>query len=134
MRSSFSVHSTISMLLPEGELDELRRLARIGLEQDRVTFTNRYVYDPKTCSFIENIHDINTAYYPLCQEQDLTYLLARAIQLFFPGIPLVFYVGALAASNDIETVKKGGDAQEIGRRDFTMEEAREQVRHLLVRS
>ncbi len=34
------------------------------------------------------------------------YLLARAIQFFTPGIPMVYYMGMLAGVNDLELLKK----------------------------
>jgi sucrose phosphorylase len=37
---------------------------------------------------------------------DAAYVLARAIQIFIPGIPQVYYVGLLAGENDIALLVK----------------------------
>jgi sucrose phosphorylase len=44
---------------------------------------------------------INSTYYSALGNRDEWYLLARAIQFFTPGIPLVYYVGLFAGRNDL---------------------------------
>ena len=34
------------------------------------------------------------------------YLLARAVQLFLPGVPQIYYVGLLAGGNDVDTARR----------------------------
>lgn len=43
-----------------------------------------------------DIYQINSTYYSALGDNDRSYLLARAIQVFAPGIPQIYYVGLLA--------------------------------------
>jgi sucrose phosphorylase len=56
-------------------------------------------------------------------QQDEWYILARAIQFFTPGIPLVYYVGLLAGENDFELVDKTLVGRDINRHFYSPEEA-----------
>jgi sucrose phosphorylase len=49
------------------------------------------------------------------------------VQLYAPGIPQVYYVGALFGENDLEALKASGDPRGINRHDFTLHEVRERV-------
>lgn len=60
---------------------------------------------------------------------DDAYLLARVLQLFVPGIPQVYYVGALFGGNDLEALAAVGDPRAINRHDYTADEVRERVAH-----
>lgn len=66
---------------------------------------------------------INCTYYSAVGDNDDWYLLARAIQLFTPGIPLVYYVGLLAGANDIELVENTKNGRDINRHGYSLEEA-----------
>lgn len=67
-------------------------------------------------------HQINIAYYCALDRDDAAYLIARAVQLFAPGIPQIYYVGLLAGENDRRGVAETGDGRAINRRNYTMEE------------
>ncbi|MHA6530062.1 sucrose phosphorylase [Paenibacillus sp. BAC0078] len=69
-----------------------------------------------------DVHQIRCTYYSALNEDDNAYLAARAIQLFTPGIPQVYYVGLLAGGNDMEQVKATGEGREINRHNYTVEE------------
>jgi sucrose phosphorylase len=75
----------------------------------------------------------NCAYYSALGDADEAYLLARAIQFFTPGIPLVYYVGLLAGANDIESVERTKVGREINRHMFDDGEAREQLERPVVK-
>ena len=47
-------------------------------------------------------HQYNCTYYSALHGNPRHYLLARAIQFFTPGLPMVYYVGLLAGRNDHE--------------------------------
>ena len=47
-------------------------------------------------------HQYNCTYYSALHANPRHYLLARAIQFFTPGLPMVYYVGLLAGRNDHE--------------------------------
>lgn len=65
-----------------------------------------------------DVHQIRSTIYSLFGEDDDTYLAARALQLFAPGIPQIYYVGLLAGKNDNEAVEKTGEGREINRHNF----------------
>lgn len=74
-----------------------------------------------------DVHQIRCSYYSVLNCEDDAYLAARAIQLFTPGIPQVYYVGLLAGKNDDENVKKTGEGREINRHNFSLEEIEHQL-------
>jgi sucrose phosphorylase len=53
-------------------------------------------------------YQVNSTYYSALGESDDLLLLARAIQLFMPGKPQVWYLDLFAGSNDHEAVAKVG--------------------------
>jgi hypothetical protein len=66
---------------------------------------------------------INCSYFSAVGNKDQWYLLARAIQFFTPGIPLVYYVGLLAGANDIELVEHTKNGRDINRHSYSLDEA-----------
>lgn len=69
-----------------------------------------------------DVHQIRCTFYSALNGDDDAYLAARAIQLFTPGIPQVYYVGLLAGENDLERVQETGEGREINRHNYTIEE------------
>jgi sucrose 6(F)-phosphate phosphorylase len=67
-------------------------------------------------------HQINCTYYSALGQDDQAYILARAIQLFAPGIPQIYYVGLLAGENAPEEVTRTGAGRAINRRNYTLPE------------
>jgi len=67
-------------------------------------------------------HQLNCTYWAAIGRDDDAYLAARAIQLFAPGIPQLYYVGLLAGDNDPEGVAATGEGRAVNRHDFTTEE------------
>jgi sucrose phosphorylase len=72
-----------------------------------------------------DVHQIRGTFYSLLDRDDDAYVAARAVQLFAPGVPQVYYVGLLAGENDDEAVSRTGDGREINRHNFTLDEIRE---------
>lgn len=68
-------------------------------------------------------YQVNATYYSALGEDDRPLLLARAIQLFMPGKPQVWYLDLFAGKNDIQAVKNGGSSghKEINRTNLTRE-------------
>ncbi|GJM74432.1 hypothetical protein HMSSN036_66480 [Paenibacillus macerans] len=63
-----------------------------------------------------DIYQINCTYYSALGNNDQSYLLARAIQCFAPGIPQIYYVGLLAGemiSSCWSAPKRGGTSTVI---------------------
>ncbi len=69
-----------------------------------------------------DIYQVNSTYYDALGRADDAYLLARAIQLFAPGTPQIYYVGLLAGENDVDLLQKTGVGRDINRHYFSSEE------------
>jgi sucrose phosphorylase len=74
-------------------------------------------------------YQISCTAYDAVGRDDRRYLLARALQLFVPGIPQIYYVGLLAGRN----AGAAGDAREINRRSYTEAEVATAMRRPVVR-
>jgi sucrose phosphorylase len=70
-------------------------------------------------------YQVNSTYYSALGEDDSKLILARAIQIFMPGKPQVWYLDMLAGKNDHTAVEKAGPAghKEINRTNLTLEQA-----------
>jgi sucrose phosphorylase len=85
--------------------------------------------DPILRRSAANVHSVGAIYQLTCtfydalQRNDDAYITARAIQLFTPGIPQVYYVGLLAGDNDTELMESTGEARDINRHFYSMDEA-----------
>ena len=69
-------------------------------------------------------YQVNATYYSALGEEDKRMLLARAIQIFMPGKPQVWYLDLFAGKNDHEAVKRAGTGghKEINRTNLTTKE------------
>lgn len=79
-----------------------------------------------------DIYQVNSTYYDALGGIDIDYLIARAIQLFVPGKPQVYYVGLMAGGNDMELVERTGVGRDINRHYFTAGEVDEALRRPVV--
>ena len=85
--------------------------------------------DPILRRSAANVHSVGAIYQLTCTFFDAlhgnqdAYIAARAIQFFTPGIPQVYYVGLLAGSNDYDLLERSGEAREINRHFYSVEEA-----------
>ncbi len=96
----------------------------------------------KRGGYIKDLHgkkniyyQVNATYYSALGEDDAKLLLARAIQIFMPGIPQVWYLDLLAGKNDYEAVEKAGPAghKEINRTNLELEAACERIKKDIVK-
>lgn len=62
-----------------------------------------------------DLYQVNCTYYSALGENDRAYLIARAIQVFSPGIPQVYYAGLFAAKNDMALLEKTNVGRDINR-------------------
>jgi sucrose phosphorylase len=69
-----------------------------------------------------DLYQVNCTYFDALGQDESVYLIARAIQLFVPGIPQIYYVGLLAGANDMELLARTGVGRDINRRHFTRAE------------
>lgn len=85
----------------------------------------------KRGGFVKDLHgaknvyyQVNATYYSALGEDDRRMLLARAIHLFMPGKPQVWYLDLFAGKNDYEAMKRAGAGghKEINRTNLSWEE------------
>lgn len=79
-----------------------------------------------------DIYQINCTYYSALGNDDQAYLLARAIQIFAPGIPQVYYVGLFAGENDIELLEQTKEGRDINRHYYSLEEIEKELERPVV--
>ena len=79
-----------------------------------------------------DIYQINCSYYSALGNDDDSYLLARAVQFFAPGIPQVYYVGLLAGKNDIELLEETKVGRNINRHYYSKTEIESEVKRPVV--
>ena len=80
---------------------------------------------------VKNLHgqknlyyQVNATYYSALGESDDKMLLARAIQMFMPGKPQIWYLDLFAGKNDHEAVLRAGESghKEINRTNLSNED------------
>lgn len=79
----------------------------------------------------ENIYyQVNATYFSALGEDEKKLLLARAIQMFMPGKPQVWYLDLFAGTNDYEALEKAGSGghKEINRTNLSMNKAKEALK------
>lgn len=112
-------------LLPDDQVDYVReKMFSEGANVKRVYNTEAY--------HNLDVYQVNTTYYSALGNDDDAYLLARAIQCFAPGIPMVYYVGLLAGENDIERLERTKEGRDINRHQYTLAEVDEQLQRPVV--
>ncbi|RLA31778.1 MAG: hypothetical protein DRR03_09290 [Gammaproteobacteria bacterium] len=103
-------------LLSDAEIDALieRIMARGGQVK------NLYGADGKKIAY----YQVNATYFSALGEDEQKLLLARAIQLFVPGIPQIWYLDLFAGKNDYAAADSAGTAghKEINRTTLTVED------------
>lgn len=99
-------------LLPEERIESLIEtvVSRGGLVKDLHGQKNVY-------------YQVNATYFSALGEDANRMLLARAIQIFMPGIPQIWYLDLFAGKNDYQEVEKQGASghKEINRTNLTLE-------------
>jgi len=92
---------------------------------------NLYGPDGKKIAY----YQINATFFSALGEDERKLLLARAIQLFMPGIPQIWYLDLFAGRNDYAAADAGGTAghKEINRTSLSLAAAREDLQRPIVR-
>lgn len=113
-------------LLDDTEIEELMHLIieRGGLVK------NLYGADGKKISY----YQVNATYFSALGESEQKLMLARAIQLFMPGIPQIWYLDIFAGANDYTGVEKAGKDghKEINRTTLSRENIQEGLKKEVV--
>ncbi|QAY71641.1 sucrose phosphorylase [Xylanimonas protaetiae] len=79
-------------------------------------------------------HQINATFYSALGRDDDAYLLCRAVQLFVPGEPQIYYVGLLAGVDDVDLWRSTGQGRDINRHRYTHAEVVEALDRPVVRA
>ena len=92
------------------------------------------LYDPsgKKISY----YQVNATFFSALGEDEQKLLLARAIQMFMPGIPQVWYLDIFAGKNNYEAADNGGSAghKEINRTTLTMHDIEQGLKMRVVKN
>jgi sucrose phosphorylase len=103
-------------LLPDEQIESLIKtvVGRGGYVKDLHGQKNMY-------------YQVNATYFSALGEDEKKLLLARAIQMFVPGKPQIWYLDLFAGKNNHEAVEKAGSGghKEINRTNLTMEKIQE---------
>ncbi|MEQ8628610.1 sucrose phosphorylase [Ekhidna sp.] len=81
-----------------------------------------------------DLYQVNCTYYDALARDDRKYLVARAIQLFSPGIPQIYYMGLLAGTNDMDLLSSTNVGRDINRSYYSSDEVRERLRRPVVKA
>ena len=81
-------------------------------------------------------YQVNATYYSALGEDDKKMELARAIQMFMPGKPQVWYLDLFVGKNDHEAVKRAGEGghKEINRTNLSLEEIEDRLKMDVVKN
>jgi sucrose phosphorylase len=91
--------------------------------------------------FVKNLHgqknvyyQVNATYYSALGESDERMLLARALQMFMPGKPQVWYLDLFAGKNDYEAMERAGAGghKEINRTNLSGNEVKAKLDDVVV--
>ncbi|MGO4818873.1 glycosidase [Flavobacterium sp. W22_SRS_FP1] len=91
---------------------------------------NLYGADGKKISY----YQVNATYFSALGENEQKLLLARAIQMFMPGIPQIWYLDIFAGANDYDAVLKAGKDghKEINRTTLSLKNIEEGLKKEVV--
>lgn len=81
-----------------------------------------------------DLYQVNCTYFDALGRKEDEYLIARALQLFAPGIPQVYYVGLLAGANDLDLLRRTGVGRDINRRFYTRHEVAAELKRPVVQA
>lgn len=113
-------------LLPDSEIENTKKyLFKYGANVKRVYNTAAYNN--------LDVYQINCTYYSALGDDDASYLLARAVQFFTPGIPQIYYVGLLAGKNDIEFLEKTKEGRNINRHYYSIGDVKKETQRDVVK-
>lgn len=105
--------------------EEVENLIDIIVERGGL-IKNLYSPDGHKISY----YQVNATFFSALGEDEEKMLLARAIQLFMPGTPQVWYLDLFAGKNDYAAVEKSGSAghKEINRTNLSLQEVQNKLK------
>lgn len=107
-------------VLTKAELQEL-----VAVLESRGANINR-ILDAEARGIDFDAHQVNITYLEAAGSVDAL-VVARAIQLFAPGRPQVYYLGLLGGRNDQQAVELTGESRGVNRTNLTSEEVAERL-------
>jgi len=115
-----------SGLVPPAELDRLVEYIheQSGGQSRRATGAHASNLD---------LYQVNCTYFDACGRNAEMYLAARALQLFLPGVPQIYYVGLLGGTNDMVLLERTHVGRDINRHYYTRDEIENALASPLVR-
>jgi sucrose 6(F)-phosphate phosphorylase len=112
------------------ELGEAEKLVQVCLE--RGANLSRILSTAHQQQGGFDTHQINCTYFSALNKNEDAYIAARAIQLFSPGIPQVYYMGLLAGENDPAGVERTGEKRAINRYNYSVPEVEQAIQKPVV--
>lgn len=111
---------------PAGERAGLLDLAEMAaiFERAAVSTAGESARASRVPAWAPMPHQINSTFFSVLGEDPTAYLLARAVQLFVPGLPQIYYVGLLGGTNDMERFARTGEGREVNRHRYDADELR----------
>ena len=114
-------------LLPDEDVDALVRTIHCNTNGESEAATGAAASNL-------DLYQVNSTYYSALGRNDQKYLAARAVQFFLPGVPQVYYVGALAGANDMELLHRTNVGRDINRHRYPTAEIDENLRRPVVQA
>ncbi|NMM98612.1 sucrose phosphorylase [Bifidobacterium olomucense] len=81
-----------------------------------------------------DLYQVNSTYYSALGCNDQHYIATRAVQFFLPGVPQVYYVGALAGANDMDLLHRTNVGRDINRHYYSTAEVDENLARPVVKA
>ncbi|MBB4841832.1 sucrose phosphorylase [Paucibacter oligotrophus] len=112
-------------LVPPAELDAL---------VERIHANSRGQSRQATGAAASNLdlYQVNCSFFDAMGRDERSYLLARALQFFLPGVPQVYYVGLLAGHNDMDLLARSGVGRDINRHRYSADEIASELQRPVV--
>lgn len=123
LKGNTSNNKTHKGLLKDDEIEELINL----ILKRGGKIKNLFDADGKKISY----YQVNATYFSALGENEAKLLLARAIQLFLPGIPQIWYLDLFAGSNDYKAAIEGAH-KEINRTNLSKDEINKRLKKDIV--
>ena len=111
-----------------GVLNEADMVKTVGIsEKNGAIFTALHSAE-KAYENAPNVHQICGSLYSLLGENDDAFVIARAIQLFSPGTPQVYYEGLLGGTHHKAGYEATKDGRELNRRNYSRADVQEALK------
>lgn len=118
---------SLTGLIPDEEVDSLVKTIHANTHGESEAATGAAASNL-------DLYQVNSTYYSALGRNDQHYLAARAVQFFVPGIPQVYYVGAMAGANDMELLHRTNNGRDINRHYYSTAEIDENLQRPVVQA